>query len=112
MFDFMAEQDASICDGSHLTRREFLPVDPLGAAFLLSSSTPPSPSFAPVHPLQPPDSIHLTAAQGCAGNFGVSTPVWDFILRTTLPADSAPHFICIFPASPTPVWRTPNGVAS
>jgi hypothetical protein len=28
------------------------------------------------------------------------------------PADPAPHFICIFAPSPTPFWRTPNGVAS
>ena len=34
MFDFLAEQDASICGGSHLKRREFLQVGVLGAAGL------------------------------------------------------------------------------
>ncbi len=34
MIDFLAEKDASICGGSHLTRREFLQVGALGAAGL------------------------------------------------------------------------------
>ena len=35
MFDFLAEEQASICGGSHLKRREFLQVGALGAAGLL-----------------------------------------------------------------------------
>ena len=34
MFDFLAEQDTSICGGSHLKRREFLQVGALSAAGL------------------------------------------------------------------------------
>ena len=34
MFDFLAEENASICGGSHLQRREFLQIGALGAAGL------------------------------------------------------------------------------
>ena len=34
MFDFLAEENASICGGSHLKRREFLQIGALGAAGL------------------------------------------------------------------------------